>query len=376
MSTPARIVHLIGTNFFGGPERQILAHARLIRARGLLPSILSFSENGRSNELLQRAMNEGIPCHELSPRSPFHPGAVTELAGILRRDGADLLVAHGYKANVVGRLASWAAGIPLLAVSRGWTAENFRIRIYEKADRLFLRLANHVVAVSEGQRRKIAAAGVAESRVTVIRNCIDLDEFPKACETDLRQQLGLAPDVLLVVSAGRLSPEKNHRGLIEAAAQVCAKEPKAVFVVFGEGFLRTELEKSVADHGLTDRFLFPGFRSDVRALLHHIDIFVLPSFTEGLPNVILEAFACRKPVVATAVGGTPEVVRHEEDGLLVEPGDGKALAGAILRLAASSEARRDMGERGRDALASRFAFPAQTEAYVRLYSRLLAKGDL
>jgi glycosyltransferase involved in cell wall biosynthesis len=175
-----------------------------------------------------------------------------------------------------------------------------------------------------------------------------------------------------VATAGRLSPEKNHLGLIQAAKRVISENPDVYFVVFGEGFLRPDLEKAVADSGIANRFFLAGFRSDVRSLLHESDIFVLPSHTEGLPNVVLEAFACRKPVVATRVGGTPEVVRHGVDGLLGAPGDMAELGAGIIALAADPDLRLRMGSSGYEHVRSAFDYSTQTRAYLELYGALQA----
>lgn len=369
-----KVVHLIGTNFFGGPERQILNHAMRVCAEGIVPQICSFSENGKANALLDMAASEGIACKELGSRHPFHPGVVIELVRYLKSTQTEVLVAHGYKANIVGRLATWCCGMPLVAVSRGWTAESLRIKLYEFLDRIFLRLADGVIAVSEGQRQKVLACGVRSDMTRVIRNAIDLASYPAPAQKGIRDELNLPPDVVLVVTAGRLSPEKNHPGLVEAAKLVLARKQDVYFVVFGEGFLRSELERAVALAGIEDHFILPGFRANVRALMHDADIFVLPSHTEGLPNVVLEAFACRKPVVATTVGGTPEVVRHGENGFLVAAGDMAGLAEHILTLASDPELRRRMGERGHERVRSSFDFATQTEAYLQVYQSLLAPG--
>lgn len=368
-----KLTHLIGTNFFGGPERQILTHALRIRDMGFEPQIVSFHENGRANGLLEMAKSQGLACRELKPRTPFNPVSVLDLSRELRDFGTKILVGHGYKANVVGRLASWCRGIPFMAVSRGWTAENPKIRFYETLDRSFLRFADAVVAVSEGQRQKILACGVRPDKVRVIHNAIDLATYPDPAEKSVRLELGIPQDAILVATAGRLSPEKNHLGLLKAARLVLAKMPDVYFVVFGEGFLRPELEMAVADAGIGNRFLLPGFRSDVRSLLYEIDIFTLPSQTEGLPNVVLEAFACRKPVVATKVGGTPEIVRHGDNGSLVPPNDMEELAASLTTLCASANIRRSMGEKGYQLVKEQFGYDQQNKLYLEIYNRINGK---
>jgi len=377
MSPKMKIAHLIATNFYGGPERQIVNHARYLGRRGGTPHIVTFEENGQSSDLLWRAEESGIATHMLRSQGAFNPCVIMELAKFLRKEEIGILCTHGYKSDVVGRLASWLVGIPDIAVSRGWTGESFKISLYEWLDRLFLRVADHVVAVSAGQRRKVLNSGIAEDKVSVIRNSIELANRTVSNTGSFRREMGIPQDAVLIASAGRLSPEKNYEGLIEAAKVVSGHMPEVYFVVCGDGFLRLRLELAVKMNGMEKRFNFTGFRSDLDDILAEVDIFVLPSWTEGLPNVVLEAFACKKPVVATAVGGTPEVVDHGVNGLLTEPGDNVGLAEALMQLASNPELRRSMGENGYRVVADRFYFESQTDKYVELFESFLCRdlGD-
>src|SRR5262249_23568641 len=149
-----------------------------------------------------------------------------------------------------------------------------------------------------------------------------------------------------VISAGRLSPEKGFGDLIDAARLIGSANPEVRFAIFGEGRLRADLEQRIAAAGVQEKFILPGFRDDLDRLLPGADVFVLPSYTEGLPNVILEASAASVPVVATAVGGTPEVVRHGETGYLVPPRRPEMLAEHIGILLRDESLRRRMGQAG------------------------------
>lgn len=361
------IMHLRDSNFVGGPERQILEHVRRAENGSLHLSLCCFRGSGPPSELEESARSLGLDCTNIMTRRPLDLPAVAELSRRLRDRRVDLLVTHGYKPNLLGRLASWTVGIPTVAVSRGWTYESRRVRCYEFLDRIFLRLADRVVAVSEAQRRKVLKCGVRPDKIRVIHNAIDLDSFPGPAEHGIRAELGISRAAVLVATAGRLSPEKNHVGLVSAAKQVLTGNPDIRFVVFGEGCLRPELEQAVADAGIASRFFLPGFRGEVRSLLHEADIFVLPSHTEGLPNVVLEAFACRAPVVATRAGGTPEVVKDGENGVLVAAGDMTRMAEAILALAGDTALRRRMGQSGFRFVESEFGFERQTRLYRDLY---------
>jgi glycosyltransferase involved in cell wall biosynthesis len=177
--------------------------------------------------------------------------------------------------------------------------------------------------------------------------------------------------VVLAVSGGRLSPEKNFAGFIEAAKKATNINPQLYFAVFGEGRLRPDLERQIAVSGLAGRFFLPGFRSDFGDILTEADIFVLPSFTEGLPNVVLEASMRRKPVLATTVGGTPEVVKDQESGFLFAPHETEKFAEYLVMLSRNPDLRLRLGEQGYLHVHERFSFDKQTCQYRDLYLRML-----
>jgi glycosyltransferase involved in cell wall biosynthesis len=370
MNRPPRIGHLLASNFFGGPEKQLLEHALRITDQKIDILIISFNEKNGTNELIERAQQMGIVTRAIRISSPFDPRLITDVLALLRNEEIDLLCVHGYKANVIGRFASWWAGIPLIAISRGWTGEDTKICFYEWLDRIFLKFANHIVAVSAKQKQKIMQLGIPAEKITVIHNSISVNTGIKSTGS-IRRELGLGDNVLIVISAGRLSPEKNYSGLIDAAQIVAKHNDNVFFIVFGEGVLRPELKSKITLAGLSERFFLPGFRADLQALLQQIDIFVLPSFTEGLPNVVLEAFAASKPVVATAVGGVPEVVENEVSGFLTDPHQPEFMAKCILRLAEDPKLRQAMGESGLVYVNKNFTFEQQTEQYEKLYLRLV-----
>ncbi|MFL5341017.1 MAG: glycosyltransferase [Gemmataceae bacterium] len=366
-----RIVHLTASTFFGGPERQMLGLARHLPA-DCQTHFLSFAEGGRCKEFLKHVRWNGFEGESLTRDTPNLPAAVLELSRRLRDLRADILLCHGYKANLVGRSAAHSAGLPAIAISRGWTAEDRKVRLYEAVDRMHLRYMDRVVCVSAGQAEKVRRAGAPPGRVRVIRNSARLSETqPDDFEArEELQSLFFKPGEKIVVAAGRLSPEKGIQVLIQAARQVIEHDPGARFVVFGQGAQRPALQRQIDEADLNGLFVLPGFRGDLDRLLPSADLFVLPSFTEGLPNVVLEASAAAVPVVATAVGGTPEALVDGRTGYLVPPGHPAALAGRIGELLADPELRARMGPAGRDHVRRQFTFEAQAEAYLRLFAEL------
>jgi glycosyltransferase involved in cell wall biosynthesis len=365
-----RIVHLTASSFFGGPERQILGLARALPDE-YSTTILSFSEGGQCRPFLAAARAAGFDTAELTNDTPNLRAAVAELTAFLRGNFADILVTHGYKSNLLGRPAARNAGIPIISISRGWTGENLKVWCYEAVDRFHLRFMDRVVCVSAGQGERVRRAGVPPEKVRVIRNAARLSAFTRPdpfMGQRLRELAG--GDGPVVVAAGRLSPEKGFHILVEAGKQLAHDVPMARVVVFGEGAERGRLERRIAELGLGERFRLPGFRDDVDALLPWADVAVLPSLTEGLPNVALEAAAASVPVVATAVGGTPEVVIDGRTGFLVPPNEPMALARRTADVLASPGLARGLGTAGRKWVEEYFSFEGQARAYQMLFNEV------
>ena len=367
------IVHLTASTFFGGPERQMLGLAGALSA-GYRSTYLSFSENGRCAAFLEQVKADGRDAAALQHDTPSFRAAMRELAEYLSAHDADILITHGYKSNLLGRIAARRVGIPIIAVSRGWTGENMKVRVYERLDRFALRYMNAVVAVSEGQAEKVRQAGVAPKKLWAIRNAARLHAFRSPAfefRERLRQLAGAGGNEKIVLAAGRLSPEKGFAVLVDAAAVVIKSGEKCRFVLFGEGVERRALEQRIHEAGLDGQFTLAGFRDDLDHWLPWADVVVLPSFTEGLPNVALEASAAGIPVVATAVGGTPEVVRDARTGFLVPSGNASSMAARILELCRDDDMRRRLGAAGKQLMQEQFSFEAQARAYEALFTRLV-----
>jgi glycosyltransferase involved in cell wall biosynthesis len=291
----------------------------------------------------------------------------------LRRLKADVLCCSGYKPDLIGWLAARRVGIPVAAIAHGWTAATLRVRVSESLDRWVMRRMDAVACVSEAQAVKVRRAGVPAECSPVIRNAIRVEGYgpaDPARREELQALFAERPECIIAV-AGRLSPEKGFDQLVEAAAIVAARNPDVGFVLFGDGPLREQLTKQIAERSLQGRFILAGFRSDLARVLPACDLAVSSSHTEGLPVVVLEEMAAGLPVAATAVGGTPEVVEEGVTGRLVRPADPAALAGVIMELLASPEAARAMGRAGRRRVEQHFTFSAMAEQYLHLFKRLV-----
>jgi glycosyltransferase involved in cell wall biosynthesis len=391
-----RITHLTASFMFGGPERQMLGLAAALPA-GWHSRFISFSERGRCAAFIEQARQAGFAAHALQHDTPRLAAAVAELTDLLASERPDVLFCHGYKSNLLGRLAARRVGVPVFAITRSWTGENLKVRVYEWLDRLHLHAMDHIVCVSHGLARKVRRVGIPANRLTVIYNSARLDAFAQPPDpADRDRLLALFPPGAwtaatatttatatatataagpIVLAAGRLSRDKGFHLLVEAARRVAPAHPDARFVLFGQGPQRDHLQRQIDRAGLRDRFVLGGFRTDLDRLMPWADLLVLPSFAEGLPNVVLEAHAAGVPVLATDVGGNAELVVDGETGLIVPPGRVRALTAGLQTLLADAPRRQRMGRAGRERVRTYFTFAAQAQAYVQLLTDWFSRNS-
>jgi glycosyltransferase involved in cell wall biosynthesis len=372
-----RVMHLIATNFHGGPERQIVEHLLRLNPREHQGFLASFLENGRRNETLERAERLGLEQRPIPMRGAADVRALRTLIAMLRTEGVGLLCTHGYKSTVMGWCAARRVRIPVVAFSRGYTRENRKIAFYEWLDRQVLSRTDGVVAVSEGQGKRLQALGIRPRQLWVVHNAVNAPprlrpEQAWQAREAVCARWDLPRECRLAVSAGRLSPEKGHGFLVEAIATLTAAVSDAYFLFCGDGPCRPQLERLAADLGVAAQCRFLGFQRDMEMIYQAMDLLVLPSLTEGLPNVVLEAFAWQKPVVASAVGGVPELVIDGENGILVPPGSARGLADGILRCLASPQQAEAMGRSGYERVRVEFDFMSQCEKLTGIYREVLA----
>lgn len=375
---PIRVLQLVASNFFGGPERQILSHARAVCSARVRCIVGGFQEGGRQNELLHRASALGLDTLAVVAQHVWNPSQIRYLTQYLAEEQIDVLCTHGYRATAIGLPSARGARVPLIAFPRGWTAENLKTRLYQLLGGGFLlRYADAVVAVSHAQAQDVTSRfRVPRSKVFVVHNAVDVSALD--CEmagcASIRGEFAIPLTAPLVVSIGRLSPEKGHRFLVTAAGQVLTRHAETRFILVGDGVERPHLERQVSRLGLRERVLFAGLRRDVPRFLKDADLVLLPSLTEGLSNVLLEAAAAGRACIAAAVGGTPEVVEDGVSGLLVPPGDPAALAEAVSVCLGDDARRRSLGERARAIVEARFRFDDQARWLEAIYMWCVAQG--
>lgn len=282
--------------------------------------------------MLAAARACGIRTAEFRLRGRFDADGIQQIRDFLQKRQVRVVHCHGYKADAYGWLASRRLPVARIATCHGWTAHTGAVRIYEALDKsVFLRAFHRVIAVSGPIQKGLLRRGHRKNKIVLIPNGLDLSRFPFR-QGRASGPLGVPARKEIIVSVGRLSPEKGHVHLLHAAGSVLRERPEALFVLVGAGLEEKVLARLADDLGVADRVLLAGARSDVSEVLAQCDVFVNPSLKEGLPMAVLEAMAVGVPVVATSVGDVPEVVKDGETGLLVPAGDAEALARGILRV--------------------------------------------
>ncbi len=359
-----KVMHLRSSEFFGGPERAILGQCRSLQKADL--HCVSFSRDGQPNDFLKNCRSIGVETSVIEEGFPGDFRVIRKIRDLIQTHQTDLIVTHDYKSNFYGYFAARRAGIPQVAHFRGRTTEDTKVKLYNAIDNAMLKRIPHVFAVSENSGRLLADLGVPKERIHVVFNAFD------------RSKLGDEPPdrrplepPLKIVTAGRLSREKGVDVLLEALSRVPDSVPPCEVHIFGNGPERPMLESQIDRLSLSNRVKLEGFVPDLLPVFRDMDFMVLPSRSEGMPNVILEAWSQGLGVLSTAVGGVPEMIDDGLNGLLARSEDPEHLAEKITEALHDPERMNEYGRRGFARLVTEYTFEKQAELLYDLYQRML-----
>jgi len=299
------------------------------------PLVITYVRDSTAKNTFLKALEiSSIKSQIVEERFRFDPGVISRLCERIKDFRPDVLQSHNVKSHFLIRIAGLHRQYPWIGFHHGYTSTDRKMELYNTLDRWSLPHARHVVTVSEPFARQLIRRGVTPARITVLHNSVrPVGEPDPAAIRMVRQKLGLREREAVILSVGRLSREKAHSDLIEAVALLrrISDRPFRV-VLLGDGPERTNLSAKIESLGLQESVLIAGHVADVSPFYASASIMALPSHSEGSPNVVLEAMAHGVPIAATAVGGIPEILSHNESGLLVPPKDPKAMAQALARL--------------------------------------------
>jgi L-malate glycosyltransferase len=372
-STEVPVLHLVNRFSIGGAERQFVERLRR-HPQGFRAMVGCLEISGPMLEPV-RAMGYEPEVFPLkgSMLQPNTAVQIARMAAIIRAEGIRIVHATDFNTNLLGLAAARLAGAKAI-VSRldlGHLRAGFG-PWHRRVEMVNSRLADLVVANAEAVREVcIREEGVRPENCLVVRNGIDLEHFDAAAWSGLQAPLPVPDGATAVAVIGNLWPVKGHRTLVEAVALLPPQLHAVRFLCAGEGPEREYLADRIARLGLRERVLLLGHRLDVPAILARCQAACLCSSAEGLSNALMEAMASGLPIVATRVGGNPELVRDGDNGLLVPYGDPQALAAAIGALLSSPEQAREMGVRGRRLVESALTMERMSEGHGALYRRAL-----
>ncbi|MGB8953578.1 MAG: glycosyltransferase family 4 protein [Candidatus Aminicenantales bacterium] len=350
-----------------GGQRQSFFLARELKKQGYAFQFIVQPES----PLFQKASECGLPILPLRIKSELDLLAAFRLGLLMKRRGCRLAHFHDAHAVAVGSMACSLARVPIRVISR---RVDFPLKKNFISRRKYTKNIDAIIAISEGVKQVLVQGGIASERVEVIPSGIDFTPFEEVATRDfLRREFAVAPDDFLVGIVAHLEDHKGHRYLIEATRILKEHTPKIKLIIVGKGSLRMELTKQVKRLQVEDLVFFLGFREDIPQILASLDVFVLSSYLEGMGSSLLDAMASRLPVVATRVGGIPEVVLHGKTGLLVSTRNPAALAQAILKLYNDRRLARKLGEEGYEVVHRKYSAAAMAGRVIELYEKLASK---
>ena len=377
-----RIAVLATVTDFGGAERVVLSsidHANSTVCE-LVPIL--FTTHRLDDRTFFEHLDSGkkkyhtifVDAHKIKYFNPLLN--VLEAYQLLKKNEFDLIHSHCYRANVLGVILSRMTGLPVIATCHGSISNDLYLTFYNKLERFVLRFANKVIAVSQGIKKDLIESGVKEPRVVVIENAV---AFQSAGEINAVQRrtsrtfCGATENDFVIGYIGRLSEEKGLRYLLEAVSTNLGDRIPIKLLIVGEGPQREELESLAQKLGIRDNVVFAGFQSNVESWLAAMDLFVLPSLTEGTPMSLLEAMAKGVPVIASAVGGVPQVIDSDKNGMLVPSAKPLEIAKAVRFLYDNKDVRVDLAKKAQITIRDKYDINVWIDKIETEYRKVLKK---
>ncbi len=358
-----KILHVeTGRHLYGGPQ-QVLYLAAALAERGYDNTLVCPPGSGIDNA----ARAAGIPVQNLYCAGDLDLPFAYRLAQYLRQEKPDLVHCHSRRgADMLGGMAASFADVPAVVSRR---VDNTEMRLVAA---LRYRPFRKVIAISEAIAEVLRERGVDEERLVVIRSAVDTEAFSESPDREaFREEFGIGDGDVVIAAAGQLIPRKGHRYLLEAVAGLRQGYPSLRLLIFGEGYLKNQLQSQAATLGVEDIVTFAGFRDDLDDWMGCFDVFAHPALAEGLGVAALKAAAAGVPVVGFAAGGLVEAVADGKTGLLVTPGNAGELRNAIATLLGDEAMRRHLGAEGRGRMQSEFSIATMADKHDQLYKAVI-----
>jgi len=382
VASPIRLLAVIEASTITGPAKNLLQFARLARSSDAHPRVLVevavFQRPEAPKLFLETARDCGVPTHVIPETRRFDRSVIDRVRALVSELKPDLVQSHAVKSHFILRKAGIPQLAPWIAFHHGYTAPEWRARVYNQLDWWSLRRAAHAITVSQPFRRDLIRKGLSPDQVSVVHNAVDpnwaSDYREPAKAAAFRRQLGIAPEATVILLVGRFSSEKDHLTLLAAVSQLRKEKlPWVHLLLVGDGPERSRIEQAIRSLGLEGSVTLTGQVPSAEPYYGIADLAVLSSRTEGSPNALLEAMAASIPVVATCVGGIPEIVTDGQTALLVAPGDRIAMSRALAAIALDKVKAESLAGRARELIQAHYTPIARMQSLIAIYSRTLSR---
>jgi glycosyltransferase involved in cell wall biosynthesis len=367
------VLHLRDSNGIYGAERVVLTLGRNIDTSKYNFILLCMRRSdGRSEELINAARKFNIKVLTVDIDSRLSIAGILKIRYLLKSHDIKIIHTHDFKSDFYALFASLFLGIRRIATVHGSTRDSLKIRLYlYLSERIIYRYYHKVLAVSQQLVGWLTKCGVDQSKIVVIQNGIDPSLIKEMSGENVKLDLALPPQSHIFAIIGRLFPDKGHLYFVEAFKEVLKVHKNIRAVVVGEGPYDKEIMNRIQELGLQKEILVLGFQQNMRAVYNIIDTIVIPSLREGLPYVLLESMVFKIPVLATAVGDVPLLIKNEQTGVLIPPGDGKALEKAMLAMLDRPDHYRQLAENGYQQVMERFSHKRMLQKTEVMYQELI-----
>ncbi|MFH1942970.1 MAG: glycosyltransferase [bacterium] len=365
MKKKINVLQLIEGFGWGGAEKKLLELVQRMDREVFSTTVCSL---GLYEHIGQQFENIRAKVVRIARKRRVDFSLIPKVAGLIKENRIDVVMTNLFYADMIGAIAGKLANVGAIFF---WEASPVPEWLWKRRlwpYMLAVRLCDRVIAVSDSTAQFLREKrGVPADKISVIPYGVDLNRYSLSNNSDVRRKLGIHGSDRVIGVVARLHPGKGHAYLIDAAQRIAKEFAMVKFVLVGEGDARKDLEERVRRKRLENHFLFLGYRDDVPDIIGAFDIFMLPSLHEGFPNVILEAMACGKPVVATAVGGSVEAVVDGVTGYLVPPKDSEAMQNRLLYLLKDRDLAKQMGDAGRARVEEHFSLEKQVDGFEQLF---------
>ncbi|MCU1292462.1 MAG: hypothetical protein JWP08_1312 [Bryobacterales bacterium] len=378
---PIQVMAILEAQTVTGPAKNLLRFCQLAQSRpnaDVRVSLLTYvraggNEHSLSNQVIDTVRAAGLEIDVVRERYPLDWRVIPQLQRLFRERSPDIIQSHSVKSHFLVALTK-PREMHWVAYHHGYTDPDFKMRMYNQFDRWSLPRADRVVTVCEPFRDLLVRNGVSRERTRVVSNAVSVTENASVEDvSSLRAKWNLPEHARIILAVGRLSNEKGHHDLLAAAASFQRRYPDLHLVIVGDGPERQRCQQQAERAGMAGRVRFTGYQRNTFDYYKLADLFVLPSLSEGSPNVLLEAMVARVPVIATAVGGVPELVKNGRSAILVKPGNPVELAQAISRMLDNPNLGATLRENAYREVLEQHTPEAHYVALLRLYQELAGR---